>query len=224
MTPEFPPSPLAALTGRSSGEEASPTGGVIQASATSVVDSTKTTSSRLVGTLTGKPFQDRQRGKQLYQGAHAKFVEAKSREGDAAKDLFSDAAKQFGRAGMQAPGSALQQDAMFMQAESYFFADQLTDARDAYELLQKEFPRNRHADAVAARLFSIGRYWIDVAKVDESSWFSLNFFDSKRPMLDADGNAIRVLDQIRYDNPTGRLADDATMAAAAEYIRQRKFQ
>ena len=38
-----------------------------------------------------------------------------------------------------------------------------------------------------------------------------------------DGHAIRVLDQIRFDDPTGRLADDATMRAASEYLRQQKY-
>jgi outer membrane protein assembly factor BamD (BamD/ComL family) len=52
----------------------------------------------------------------------------------------------------------------------------------------------------------------------------LNLTDSKRPTYDIKGHAIRVLDQIRYDDPTGRLADDATMAAAAEYIRQKDFE
>ncbi len=111
-----------------------------------------------------------------------------------------------------------------MQGESLFFADRLIDATDVYEKLQKEFPRNRHVDRVAARLFSISRYWIETVKADENSWFKINLTDPKRPRLDTDGHAIRVLDQIRYDDPTGRLADDATMAAAAEYIRQQKFE
>lgn len=110
-----------------------------------------------------------------------------------------------------------------MRAESYFFADQLTMATDTYQKLMKEFPRNRHNDRVAARLFSVTGYWLETVKANEKSWIPLNLTDSSRPRVDTDGHAIRVLDQIRYDDPTGRLADDATMAAAAEYIRQRKF-
>jgi len=100
----------------------------------------------------------------------------------------------------------------------------LTEATDAYQRLQKEFPRNKHNDQVAARLFSISRYWIDVDKATQDDWFTLSLFDSKRPTLDVNGHAIRVLDQIRYDDPTGRLADDATMAAAAEYLRNEKYE
>jgi outer membrane protein assembly factor BamD (BamD/ComL family) len=110
-----------------------------------------------------------------------------------------------------------------MQGESLFFADRLIEASEVYEKLQKEFPRHRHIDRVAGRLFSIGRYWIETVKADPNSWFKLNLTDSKRPRLDTDGHAIRILDQMRYDDPTGRFADDATMVVAAEYIRQRKF-
>ena len=73
-------------------------------------------------------------------------------------------------------------------------------------------------------MFSISRYWIDTVKSPQKSWSPLNLTDASRPRVDTDGHAIRVLDQIRYDDPTGRLADDATMAAAAEYIRQEKFE
>src|SRR6056297_2043591 len=109
-----------------------------------------------------------------------------------------------------------------MLAESQFFADRLANATDSYQRLQNEYPRNRHSDRAAARLFSISRYWIETEKVGGGSW-TPNFTDPTRPKLDAKGHAIRVLDQIRFDDPTGRLADDATMAAAAEFIRQEKY-
>ena len=110
-----------------------------------------------------------------------------------------------------------------MHAESLFFADQLTEAAEAFGTLQKEYPRNRHSDRAAARLFSIGRYWIETEKAAGGSWLP-NLTDAKRPAMDVDGHAVRVLDQIRFDDPTGKLADDATMAAAAEFIRQEKYQ
>ena len=110
-----------------------------------------------------------------------------------------------------------------MQGESLFFADRLVEASDVYETLQSDFPRNRHIDKVAARLFSISQYWINVAKAEEGSWGSINLTDPTRPRLDTQGHAIRVLDQIRFDDPTGRLAD-AALAAAVEYMRQGQFQ
>jgi outer membrane protein assembly factor BamD (BamD/ComL family) len=190
----------------------------------SLTERTKKTSTQLMNLLTGRELENLQRAKELYQEGDNLFKQAANQPRDEAKASFARAAKLFGRAGEAAPGTALQQDAMYMQAESLFFADRLVDATDVYEKLQKEFPRNRHIDRVAARLFSISRYWIEVSEAEKGNWFPINLTDPKRPRTDLDGHAIRVLDQIRYDDPTGRLADDATMAAAAEYIRQEKFQ
>ena len=162
--------------------------------------------------------------KKAYQRGDALFRKASNKPRALARRDFSKAAQYFESAGDSAPGSALQQDALFMQAESHFFANELNDATKAYQELQKEFPRNRHNDRVAARLFSISKYWIGASKAKSDAWYKINLFDSSRPSYDANGQAIKVLDQIRYDDPTGKLADDATMAAAVEYMRQREFE
>lgn len=174
--------------------------------------------------LSGKQQENSEQAQQWYQRANRDFEIAAKQPREQAKVTFEGAAELFEYAGKLSVGSALQQDAMFMQGESLFFADRLVAASDVYERLQKDFPRNRHIDKVAARLFSISQYWIEVAKVKEGNWSSVNLTDPKYPRLDVDGHAIRVLDQIRFDDPTGRLADDATLAAAVEYVRQGKFQ
>ncbi len=196
-------------------------------------DSSKKRADRVARFLTGREQADPVRARELYQEADATFraaaIEASTiardgeEEGDE-KSEFASAAKLFKRAAEAEPDSALAQDALFMQAESLFFADQLPAATDVYQKLQKDFPRNRHSDRVASRLFEITQYWIDTDKARPRGWWALNLFDPTRPRLDTEGHAIRVLDQIRYDDPTGRLADDATMAAAAEYIRQGDFE
>jgi tetratricopeptide (TPR) repeat protein len=207
------------------GEDIGADNPVVQVSGESdLTEKTKKASTRVKNFVTGREQEDPARAKQLYQQGDALFRQAQSQPREQAKETFAKSAKLFKRAGQASPGTALQQDAMFMQGESLFFADRLIEASDVYEKLQKEFPRNRHIDRVAARLFSISRYWIDTVKAGGNSWFIVNLTDPKRPRLDTDGHALRVLDQIRFDDPTGRLADDATMAAAAEYIRQQKFE
>jgi outer membrane protein assembly factor BamD (BamD/ComL family) len=206
-------------------EEIDSENGVVQARDETFVSGAKKSSNKLVGFISGREPENRVRAKELYLEADAKF-RASTSITDAREKAksFHAAAKLFRRAGEAAPQTALQQDAMFMQAESLFFADQLNDSVKVYEKLQKDFPRNRHNDLVAARLFTISRYWLETYKAKEDSWLPpVNLTDDKRPALDVDGHAIRVLDQIRFDDPTGRLSDDATMAAAAEYLRQEKF-
>lgn len=179
---------------------------------------------RLVGYVTGKKHEDIPRAKEYYRRGDELFRQAALAPKATRTGMFAEAAELFESAGKEAPGSGLHQDALFMQGESLFFANDLNGARDAFEKLQKDFPRNRHGDRAAARLFSISKYWIDVSKSGSDAWYSLNFFDTTRPLRDADGHAIRVLDQIRYDDPTGKLADDATMAAAAEHIRNEQYE
>ncbi|WP_168564511.1 tetratricopeptide repeat protein [Crateriforma spongiae] len=187
-------------------------------------EATQDQATSVMNFVTGREQVDHSKAKELYQQGDAEFRRASGMDRQEAQDAFLAAAKLFKRAAEAAPGTAIEQDAMMMRGESLFFADRLPDAVDVYQTLQKDFPRNRHNDRVAARLFSISRYWIDVERATEDDWFTLDLFDRTKPRLDADGNAVRVLDQIRYDDPTGRLADDATMAAAAEYIRQGKFE
>jgi len=200
--------------------------------------STQRTMVRASKLAMGKKLLDPQEAREVYQQADAAFREAaatrKPDQGSADQeqaasaqrdqDAFEKAAEMFRSVYDSQPESALGQDALFMYAESLFFADRFTDAADVFQKLQKDFPRNRHSDRVAARLFSITQYWIDIEKAREDDWFTLNLFDPKVPRMDAKGHAVRVLDQIRYDDPTGRLADDATMAAAAEYLRQEKYE
>tara|TARA_R110002073_G_scaffold98665_1_gene226114 strand:+ start:1982 stop:3349 length:1368 start_codon:yes stop_codon:yes gene_type:complete len=199
--------------------------GVRQASATnSFGDTARKNTTRVVNFVTMREQENVTKAKDLYKQGDTVFRQAETMNDEEAKATFHKAAKLFRRANEASPGTALQQDAMFMQAESLFFADRLNEASEAYTELQKTYPRNRHNDRITARLFSISRYWIDTEKATEGKWKFLNLTDHKRPITDADGHAIRVLDQIRYDDPTGKLADDATMAAAAEHIRQGKFE
>lgn len=198
---------------------------VVQVSAEeSLVEKSKKNANVVLNFMTGKEQENVSRAQTLYKQGDAEFRRASSMPREQALKVFKRASGFFQSAAEAAPETALQQDSLYMQAESLFFADRLIEASDVYQKLQKDFPRNRHVDRVAARLFSISRYWVNVAKAEKGSWWRLNLTDPKRPRMDVDGHAIRLLDQIRYDDPTGKLADDATMAAAAEYIRQNKFE
>jgi outer membrane protein assembly factor BamD (BamD/ComL family) len=52
----------------------------------------------------------------------------------------------------------------------------------------------------------------------------MNFFDERRPWNDTAGHGRRVLDKMRMDSPTGRLADDATMELANAAFEKGRFQ
>lgn len=161
---------------------------------------------------------DRKLARQLYQQAEDAYWQASHAEEDVRKELFVEAAELYADAADRYPDSALEQDALFMAGECYFFADHLPKANTMYETLLKKHPNSRHLDRVEARRFAIARYWVDLERYEPQSSLTFNLTDESRPWNRARGTAIKVFDKIRLDDPTGDLADDATLAAANAYF------
>lgn len=145
-----------------------------------------------------------------YLEADKLFEQAKNAEGEERKDLFIQAAKKYIAAGKEWTSSALEQDAHMMAAESYFFAEDYTRAENYYVKLLKEYPRTRYQDKVDQRRMEIGLYWLKF----KDKFYNVNLTDKKRPWNDTPNHGRRVLEKMRLDNPTGRLADDVTMELA----------
>ena len=71
--------------------------------------------------------------------------------GCSAKRTIPKRPEKFEEAVERGPHSPIEQDAMFMLAESYFFGDRYIKARDAYDELVKEHPNTRYLDTVIDR-------------------------------------------------------------------------
>ena len=153
-----------------------------------------------------------------YAEADALFQQASDASGKERARLFREAADKYATAAERFPDSMLQEDALFMAGEANFFADHYKDAQEAYEELVAAYPNTRHIDRVDARRFDIAQYWLAVHRADGKFFLAPNWRDEKLPHNDTFGNAVRVFDKVRLDDPTGRLADDATMAAASAYF------
>ena len=161
------------------------------------------------------------KARELYAEAERQY-----RTGVDADDRRSDlvaAAKGFRAAADRWPDSALEQDALFLAGEAYFFADHYPKANESFELLLKKFPHTKYMDVVESRRFAIADYWLKLNDVQSQAFWEFNFFDNRRPMRDAFGNAVRVFDRIRIDDPTGRLADDATLAAGNAHFTAGRY-
>lgn len=172
--------------------------------------------------LTGRG-PNRKIAEQSYREGDELYKQAVESQGDNRGDLFALAAKKFLVAADRMPNSAVEQDALFMAGESFFFADYYSKANDVYERLIKAHPNNRYLDTIEARRFAIAKYWLEVHRKNPESFFGVNMFDELRPWRDTRGHGLRVFDRIRVDDPTGRLADDATFAAANEHFANRNF-
>jgi outer membrane protein assembly factor BamD (BamD/ComL family) len=165
---------------------------------------------------------DRNVARNLYEQGTEAYNAAAALEGDARKQKFAAAAKHFVDAADRWPDSSLEQDALFMAGESYYFADQYVNSNRQYELLVKKNPNSRHLDIVEARRFVIAQYWIK--ENDDNPYATgFNFTDPERPWFDTRGNGLRIYEKIRTDDPTGKLSDDATLAAANERFAKREW-
>jgi outer membrane protein assembly factor BamD (BamD/ComL family) len=172
--------------------------------------------------LTGQG-PNRDIAKRTYREADDLYRQAISAEQSKKTGIFELAALKFAEAADRWPDSALAMDALFMTGESYFFADNYPQANMAFERLIKAFPNNRYMDTVDQRRFAIARYWLELNRENPEPWFYANYFSKSRPWKDARGSGLRIFDKIRVDDPTGRLSDDATLAAANEHFASRKF-
>ena len=110
-----------------------------------------------------------------------------------------------------------------MAGESYFFADYYWDAETQYEMLLKKYQNSKHIDAVQPRRFAIANYWLSLHYDDPKAFYELNLVDKSLPLNGAFKHAMRVFDRIRLDDPTGKLADDATLALGKAHFAEGKF-
>jgi outer membrane protein assembly factor BamD (BamD/ComL family) len=114
-------------------------------------------------------------------------------------------------------------DGLFMAGESAFFADEYVLANTYYERLVKAFPNNRYLDQIDKRRFSIARFWLQTNHESPEPFYYMNYTNQTRPWRDIRGHGLRIFDKIRIDDPTGKLADDATLAAGNEHFEAGRF-
>ena len=153
-------------------------------------------------------------GKALYEEALLQ-MDADPESGEHAK-TFTEAANKFRLAASQWPNSQLEQEALFWQGDSFFFADRYVQANRAYEALLIKYSGSEYLDKAEARRFAIAQYWTELSEVDSA----ISLTDPGRPKKGMAAEARRILHRIRLDDPTGKLADDATLALANAYFKE----
>lgn len=160
-----------------------------------------------------------EKAKTLYQEAEALFEEAKQLEGKARQNAFDKAAKKFDEAAKEWPSSYLEQDALMMAGESYFFSEHYPKAGERYTKLVREYPRNRFQDRIDRRRMEIGNYWLQFP----DRFYHVNFTDRRRPWNDTKNYGKKELERLRLDSPTGKISDDATMALANTAFLEKRW-
>jgi len=144
------------------------------------------------------------------------------------------------------PRAAFREDAIFLLAETRFQLKKYAPAQDSYTELLTDFPSTRHIDRCSERLFEIARYWLDTQSFEAAAkirpagatvpapkptrgtpqgWLARlpvvpNLTDNTQPVFDTRGRALQALKTVWLNDPTGHLADDALMLAAASHLEQ----
>ncbi len=120
---------------------------------------------------------------------------------------------------------ALVQEAKFYEAECYRLQGDYPRAADVYMDLNKKFHNNPYRDQANQRMFDIASYWLQdtweaVRQTDEQRkgqrwivWPRFVSFDKDKPLMDREGRALQLLDEVRFADLKGPLDDKALWLA-----------
>lgn len=164
------------------------------------------------------------------------------REFAAAQQLFREehyykAARAFHRIAKRQKDTPIEEDALFMEAESWYRLGWIPKAQDTYAQLLTKHPTTRHLPDAVQRTYDIAYHWLEDSRLrsqgEEGKYVAatqrVNLFDWSRPMFDTNGRAIEAIETIQQYDPFGPLADDAAMMAGAhkfssgEYIQAASY-
>jgi outer membrane protein assembly factor BamD (BamD/ComL family) len=157
---------------------------------------------------------DEKLASQAYERGQALFRDKK----------YDEAAAEFYTATWRWPESTMEEDAMFLMAESYFFSDHYGKAQDTYTNLLKAHLNTRYLDTVVARLFAIGTYWEQLDLKSHSWPLTPNMTDKTQPLFDTIGNALACYSLVWTHDPTGPLADAALFRVANCHFRRGEWE
>lgn len=156
-------------------------------------------------------------GQRLYEQGIAEMK--LNPDGDEHKTLFTEAANKFRLASSSWPDSEIEESASYFEGESYFFADRYVQSNRAFEKLVANYSGSRYLDMAENRRFAIAVYWL---KLSESA-SPISLTDSKRPKTGLAAEARRVLHRIKIDDPTGKLAGDASLALGKAFLSAERY-
>lgn len=113
------------------------------------------------------------------------------------------------------------QEAMYYQAESMRMQKKYPDAADHYVALLGKFPTSSYREQCVQQMFTIANYWLDETRVEMKEekekregkrwvvWPRFVSFEKSMPLLDREGRAILLLEQVRLHDINGPMADQA---------------
>jgi outer membrane protein assembly factor BamD (BamD/ComL family) len=159
---------------------------------------------------------------------HIRYVRESFQKGEDAfrRDDFRGAEKHFRLVANYAKDTPVAEDAIYYLAESQYRRDRLPHAVDTYKKLLKEHPNSRYLPEAVQRLYDVAYFWLEDSRLMSQGQAPKNSYlvrtinpfyliDRRRPIIDAEGNALAAIKTITEAEPNGPLSDDARMMAGA---------
>lgn len=158
-------------------------------------------------------------------GAHELF-----RRGD-----YAQAEKHFRRIADNTKNTPqVAEDARYHQAECLRLQKIYPKAADVYNKCLIDFPSGVHREEAVRRMFDIAQVWLkdtdeeireDREKQAGQRWMvspqAPVHFEKEKPFFDEEGRAMEVLDQVRYNDMNGPMADKALfLAGSVKFYRE----
>jgi outer membrane protein assembly factor BamD (BamD/ComL family) len=153
-------------------------------------------------------------------------------EVEAAKKLFeqgrfADAEKSFAEIAKNRKGTPWGETAQYYLGESQFQQGKYFYAHDSFELLHSVYPATDYREKLVAREYEIAHVWnrqIDPKTPREKliPWY--HRFDGGLPIIDTSGYALKALEHVRHNDPTGEFADDAAIEIAEYYMKHHDYE
>lgn len=118
------------------------------------------------------------------------------------------------------PASAIQ-EAMYYRGESLRLSGHYPKAADVYSALCNKYPSNPYREQSVQRMFDIANYWLEDSREEMREdkerlegkrwvvWPRFVSFEKSKPLLDREGRAVQIMEQVRLHDLNGPLADRA---------------
>jgi outer membrane protein assembly factor BamD (BamD/ComL family) len=128
------------------------------------------------------------------------------------------------------------EEARFYQAECYRRQADYPKAASTYNKLLTDFPSTQYREQATQHMDEIAEYWLeDTRKEMEETkerregkrwvvWPHFVHFDKSKPVLDEEGNALEVLQQVQYNDIRGPLADRALFLAGSVHFFNENYK
>jgi outer membrane protein assembly factor BamD (BamD/ComL family) len=125
------------------------------------------------------------------------------------------------------------EEARYYEAECVRRQGRLPKAADLYAKVLADFPSGQYREQAVQHMFEIANYWLDdtrsemeqsKVKQESGKWFGWRnwlHWERSKPLLDEEGRAVEKLEQVRYNDMTGPLADKALfLCGSVKFYRE----